>query len=104
MSPASGGIAGGTRVTIRGTNLSSAIAVGFGPRGRQLTVVSDTELQVTTRPAAGIVDVTVLTPIATSPRAGTVERSPCVTSTVLGLRERRRRGPEVRGQLRASAP
>jgi hypothetical protein len=69
VSPDSGGGDGGTRVTIRGTNLSGAIAVAFGTRaGRQLTVVSDTELQVTS-PAhtAGIVDVTVLTPIATSP-------------------------------------
>ena len=69
VSPDSGGIPGGTRVTIRGTNLSAAIAVSFGTRvARQLTVVSDTELQVTSPAhAAGTVDVTVLSSFAASP-------------------------------------
>ncbi|MDA8439981.1 MAG: IPT/TIG domain-containing protein [Propionibacterium sp.] len=69
VSPAIGGVAGGTRVTIRGTNLSGAIAVTFGNRsGTSLTVVSATELVVTapTHPA-GTVNVTVLTTSGATP-------------------------------------
>lgn len=64
VSPATGGDAGGgTRVTIRGTNLSGALAVRFDRTiGKSLTVVSPTELVVTAPAhAAGIVNVTVLT-------------------------------------------
>ncbi|HEY3407088.1 MAG TPA: IPT/TIG domain-containing protein [Propionicimonas sp.] len=72
VSPATGGVAGGTRVTIRGTHLSGALAVTFGrTTGTSLTVVSPTEL-VVTAPAhvAGIVDVTVLTPSGASAATG----------------------------------
>jgi hypothetical protein len=72
VSPATGGVAGGTRVTIRGTHLSGALAVTFGKtKGTSLTVVSATELVVTAPAhAAGTVDVTVLTPSGASAAAG----------------------------------
>ena len=63
VSPAIGGAAGGTRVTIRGTNLSGVLAVTFGTtKGEALTLVSPTELVVTAPAhAAGVVNVAVLT-------------------------------------------
>jgi subtilisin family serine protease len=71
VSPATGGVAGGTRVTIRGTHLSGALAVTFGrTTGTSLTVVSPTELVVTAPAhAAGLVNVTVLTPAGASAAA-----------------------------------
>ncbi len=72
VSPATGGVAGGTRVTIRGTHLSGTLAVMFGSTtGTSLTIVSPTEL-VVTAPAhpAGSVDVTVLNPAGASAAAG----------------------------------
>lgn len=71
VSPATGSVAGGTRVTIRGTQLSGALAVTFGrTSGTSLTVVSSTELVVTAPAhAAGPVNVTVLTPSGASAAA-----------------------------------
>lgn len=62
VSPASGDAAGGTVVTITGESLDGATAVNFGGNpGTSFTVVSDSELTVTT-PAgvAGAVDVEVV--------------------------------------------
>jgi len=72
VSPATGGVAGGTRVTIRGTHLSGALAVTFGKTtGTSLTVVSATQLVVTAPAhAAGLVTITVLTPSGASAAAG----------------------------------
>ncbi len=72
VSPATGRVAGGTRVTIRGTHLSGALAVTFGKtKGTSLTAVSPTELVVTAPAhAAGTVDVTVLTPSGASAATG----------------------------------
>jgi hypothetical protein len=72
VSPATGGVGGGTRVTIRGAQLSGALAVTFGKAtGGSLTVVSATELAVTAPAhAAGLVNVTVLTPSGASAAAG----------------------------------
>ena len=67
VSPAAGPLAGGTRVTITGTSLAGATAVKFG--GIPATINGDTATQiVATSPAgaAGIVDVTVVTPNGTS--------------------------------------
>lgn len=67
LAPATGPAAGGTRVTITGTNLLGATGVTFdGVAGTNLVVVSDTELKVTT-PAgsAGTADVAVTTPDGT---------------------------------------
>jgi hypothetical protein len=67
LSPSSGPIGGGTRVTISGTDLAGATSVDFGPG--PATVISDTGTQVvaTTPPGvAGTVAVTVTTPGGTS--------------------------------------
>ena len=72
VSPNFGPIAGGTSVTITGTNLTGATAVHFGTVAA--TVTSSTAGQVlTTSPAAsgpGTVDVTVTTPAGTSAVTG----------------------------------
>lgn len=62
ISPATGGVAGGTVVTITGTNLDGTTAVNFGgTAGTALTVVSDTQLTVTTpAKAASTVNVDVV--------------------------------------------
>ena len=66
ISPGSGPAAGGTTVTITGTDLASATAVKFG--GVAATISSDTATQiVATSPAGtGTVDVTVTTAGGTS--------------------------------------
>jgi hypothetical protein len=68
ISPATGGTAGGTLVTITGTGFTGATSVKFG--GQAVTsfkVVSDTEI-TTDAPegAVGMVDVTVTTPFGTT--------------------------------------
>ncbi len=71
VSPASGGVSGGSQVTIRGLNLLGTTAVDFGGTpAAAINVVSDVEI-VATVPAGpsggGRVDVTVKTPAGTSP-------------------------------------
>jgi outer membrane protein assembly factor BamB len=62
LTPNRGPLAGGTRVTINGTHLGVAVRVWFGTNlATSLVVTSDTELQATSPPGAGIVDVTVST-------------------------------------------
>ncbi len=68
ISPAAGPLAGGTAVTITGTNLTGATAVLFGSTpAKSFTVVSATQITATS-PAGGpgLVDVTVVTPGGTS--------------------------------------
>jgi len=63
VSPANGRTAGGTTVTIGGTNLNGATTVSFG--GVSAAIISDTATSITaTTPAhaSGTVDVTVTTP------------------------------------------
>ncbi len=64
ISPSSGPTAGGTLVTITGTNFTGATAVLFGDvPATSFSVYSDTEIQATApAQAAGTVDVTVETP------------------------------------------
>lgn len=64
LAPASGSTAGGTRVTLTGSNLAGASAVTFdGVAGTSLTVVSGSEVTVKTPAhAAGTVDVRITTP------------------------------------------
>ncbi|MFK0279551.1 IPT/TIG domain-containing protein [Streptomyces sp. NPDC090499] len=72
LSPSTGPIAGGTVVTIVGTDLDSATGVTFGTgAGTALVVESDTELTVTT-PAGttGAKDVTVTTAGGTATKTG----------------------------------
>jgi hypothetical protein len=69
LSPNSGPLAGGTSVTIFGTNLAGATGVRFGTTAAtSFTVVSANEITVTSPAgtAAGTVDVTVTTPSGTS--------------------------------------
>ncbi|MGO8900862.1 MAG: IPT/TIG domain-containing protein [Isosphaeraceae bacterium] len=67
LSPNSGPAAGGTSVTINGTNLAGATVVDFGTTPATFTVFTD-NLIMATSPAgtAGPVDVTVTTPSGTS--------------------------------------
>jgi hypothetical protein len=67
VSPNAGPPAGGTTVTITGTNLSGASAVNFGGAGAtSFTVNSATSITATSPPGTGTVDVTVITPSGTS--------------------------------------
>ncbi len=67
VSPSSGPIAGGTTVTITGTNLTGAAAVDFGPTAATNLSCTSTQCSVTSPAgAAGIVDVTVTTSGGTS--------------------------------------
>jgi hypothetical protein len=64
VSPATGGLAGGTVVTITGNNLASATSVAFGAvAATKVTAVSATQLRVTTpaRNTTGAVDLVVTT-------------------------------------------
>ena len=67
ISPASGSTAGGTKVTLTGTNLSGATSVSFGGTGASIDSDSGTQITVTS-PAgsAGTVNVTVTTAGGTS--------------------------------------
>lgn len=67
ISPTTGPVAGGTVVTIAGTNLENATAVDFGAAGATVTADSTTSVTVTT-PAgsAGAVTVSVTTPSGTA--------------------------------------
>ncbi len=68
ISPTAGPVAGGTAVTITGTNLTGATSVAFRTTAAtSFTVVSSTEVTaVSPARAAGTVDVTVTTPVGTS--------------------------------------
>jgi hypothetical protein len=71
INPASGPEAGGTMITITGTDLLGATAVHFGATAAtSFTVTSDTQITVTAPAGAdGVVDVTVTTAAGTSPTA-----------------------------------
>jgi hypothetical protein len=66
VSPSSGSRAGGTRVTISGSNLSGARSVAFGSAAATVVSVSSTSVVVTAPPGFGTVDVTVTTNYGTS--------------------------------------
>jgi hypothetical protein len=68
LSPTSGPVAGGTVVTITGTGFTGATAVKFGVNlGTSITVVSDTQITVTSPAGSvGVVPVTVTTTSGTS--------------------------------------
>lgn len=68
VSPNSGSPAGGTSVTITGAGFTGATAVNFGSApAANFTVNSDTQITTTSPAGAGTVDVTVTTPVSTSP-------------------------------------
>ncbi|WP_456791499.1 IPT/TIG domain-containing protein [Bradyrhizobium sp. USDA 4506] len=84
LSPTSGPEAGGTVVTIAGTNLANASAVTFGTSAARITANSATSLTVTSPAGSGVVDVTVTTPGGTvSP--GRFTYAPAPTATVTSL-------------------
>ncbi len=66
ITPTSGPAAGGTSVTIAGTNLSSVIAVDFGLDAATITADSATSITATSPAGSGAVDVTATTPGGTS--------------------------------------
>jgi serine/threonine protein kinase len=66
ISPSSGPAAGGTSVTITGTNLSSATGVSFGGTGGRITADSSTQITATSPSGSGTVDITVTTAGGTS--------------------------------------
>ena len=88
ISPASGPVAGGTSVTLTGTNFTGATAVTFdGVAATGLTVVDATTITATVPAhAAGAVGVSVTTPFGTSTRAGsyTFARGPAITAITPG--------------------
>ncbi len=61
VSPAAGPTAGGTSVTVTGTNLSSATGVAFGGVAGTITANTATSITVTAPAGAGVVDVAVTT-------------------------------------------
>jgi protein kinase-like protein/IPT/TIG domain-containing protein len=67
ISPNGGSTAGGTKVTISGTNLSGATRVSFGSASASIVSDSSTQISVTSPDgSAGTVNVTVTTPGGTS--------------------------------------
>ncbi len=66
VSPGSGTPAGGTNVTITGTNLAGATAVDFGSAAADITSDSGNSITASSPPGTGTVDVTVTTPDGTS--------------------------------------
>jgi hypothetical protein len=74
LSPTSGPAAGGTTVTISGSNLGGATAVAFGAAAATgFSVISPSQVTATAPAGTGTVDVTVTTPGGTSP-TGTADR------------------------------
>ena len=66
ITPTGGPAAGGTSVTISGTNLSNVIAVDFGLEAATITADSATSITATSPAGSGAVDVTATTPGGTS--------------------------------------
>jgi hypothetical protein len=82
ISPASGGAAGGTSVTITGAGFTGATGAGFGRTyAGTMTVDSDTQIIATSPASAGTVNITVITPAGTSAAspAGQFTYTPAVT-------------------------
>ncbi len=86
LAPAAGLLAGGATVTITGANFTDASGVSFGSvPASAYTVVSPTQVIAVSSPqAAGTVDVTVTTPVATStisaPDEFTYEPAPTISA------------------------
>ncbi|HLI72270.1 MAG TPA: IPT/TIG domain-containing protein [Acidimicrobiales bacterium] len=84
IAPAAGPEAGGTSVTISGTNLSGTTAVDFGTVAASFTMGAPDSITATAPPGTGTVDVTVTTASGTSALtsadAYTYRAAPTVTS------------------------
>ena len=86
LSPTSGPAAGGTLVTITGTNFTGASVVDFGTTvATDVTVVSSTEITADSPAGSGVVDVTVTTPGGTSPTSSADKFTYIAAPTVTGL-------------------
>lgn len=84
LSPGAGPEPGGTSVTITGANLGEATAVHFGAApASSFTVNSATSITAVSPPGTGVVDVTVTTPVGTSPASAgdkfTYQPPPAIT-------------------------
>src|SRR6185312_15221273 len=66
LSPNSGAAAGGTVVTMTGTNFTTASAVAFGGAPAAFTVLTATSISATSPAGSSTVDVTVTTTAGTS--------------------------------------
>ena len=87
VNPVAGPLAGGTSVTLTGTNFSAATTVNFGATTGTITLVTPTSITVTSPPeTAGTVNVTVVTPSGTSATSGsdsfTYEGAPTITAAI----------------------
>jgi hypothetical protein len=85
VDPTAGPLAGGTSVTVTGTNFTGATVVDFRSTSASFTVVDDTTITTTSPPdTAGTIDVTVVTPGGTSTTNPadefTYEAAPTVTA------------------------
>ncbi len=86
VSPDSGPAAGGTSVTITGTNLSNATGVSFGGTGGQITADSSTRITATSPSGSGTVDITVTTAGGTSATSNAAEFTYIAAPTITDLR------------------
>ncbi|MDA8294314.1 MAG: IPT/TIG domain-containing protein [Actinomycetota bacterium] len=67
VAPSTGGLSGGTSVTITGSGFTGATAVDFGSTpATSFTVDSDTQITAVSPPGAGVADITVTTAKGTS--------------------------------------
>jgi IPT/TIG domain len=87
LSPASGPTAGGTVVTIAGTDLIGATDVEFGSTpATSFTVEGPTQITATAPPGStGTVDVTVTTPGGASPTSGADQYTYAAVPTISGI-------------------
>ena len=85
ISPTSGSTAGGTSVTISGTNLGSASAVNFGVTPATITTDSATSITATSPSGTGTVAVTVTTAGGTSATAAADQYTYVTGPSVTGI-------------------
>ncbi len=104
VSPSSGPLGGGTGVTITGTDLAGATAVGFGSTAASsFAVNSDTQITAISPPrSAGIVDVTVTTAGGTSATSASDRFSYSVLTVPSSVPVVQSSAPVVRGSSGAA--
>ncbi len=67
VEPSTGPAAGGTKVKITGTGFNGATEVKFGANEAAFKIITESEIEAISPEGGGTVDVTVTTPVATSP-------------------------------------
>ncbi|MGX1747959.1 IPT/TIG domain-containing protein [Brevundimonas sp. NPDC055320] len=97
ISPATGLAAGGTTVTITGTNFSGATRVTFGGTAASYTVNSDTQITATAPAGTGTVNVQVRTAGGTSAASSADQYTYAAAPTVASLSPRA--GPTAGGTI-----